>query len=390
MGSTTLNAQPQQAPAPQLPERTSWRERIVGWAPRLIMSPKVRRALQLNPLTRRTSRRHTQELFDLCAGFVYSQALFAFVETGLLDRLKTGPKSVNDLSQTSGLDQAATERLLRATHALSLTRKTDGGAIALAMKGAALVDNPGVIAMIRHHQDLYVDLTDPVDLLKDPDKVTKVGAFWSYLAPDAKDTQTETGVLPYSALMAQSQIMIADAVTASFPFTKYARILDVGGGTGTFLRHVAGVAPDSQLTLFDLPAVAAAAGTELDAAGFGGRIQPIGGSFTEDALPPDQDLVTLVRVAYDHPDRRLKVLLKACFEALKPGGTLLIAEPIADDGERAADAYFGFYLLAMRSGQTRSFPHHQALLEGAGFRDVRRQDTALSDLAKLITARKPG
>jgi demethylspheroidene O-methyltransferase len=85
------------------------------------------------------------------------------------------------------------------------------------------------------------------------------------------------------------------------------------------------------LHLFDLPEVAALARANFERQGIADRATANPGSFLEDALPRGADLVTLIRVAHDHPDADVKTALCAIFEALPVGGTLLLAEPMAQE-----------------------------------------------------------
>jgi len=364
-------------------------DRMRDVVPRLVASPRFRSLIAGIPLIRGVARHQTQALFDLCAGFVYSQILFAFVETGALEKLAEGPLSPEDLAGKTGLTADSAERLLRAAAALDLAAPRSRGRFGLGIRGAALVDNPGVIAMIKHHGDLYKDLSDPVSLLHGTAGRPRIAQYWSYLADDRAESLSEEAAAEYSGLMALSQTMIAELVTDSFPFQNYERILDVGGGTGVFLQHVAAKTPVSALTLFDLPPVASVANRRLERIGLGHRIRTIGGDFATDRLPDGQDLVTLVRVVYDHNDATVLSLLKACRTALRDGGALLIAEPLSGEGPgaRVADAYFGFYLLAMGSGRTRSPAQHTALLNAAGFAKVSTVTTSVPNLVRLILAR---
>ena len=70
-------------------------------------------------------------------------------------------------------------------------------------------------------------------------------------------------------------------------------------------------------------------------------------------------------------------LLRAVAPRLPPGGTLLIAEPMAETpgAEAMGDAYFGFYLLAMGSGRPRTAREIAAArCASAGFARIRRRD----------------
>jgi demethylspheroidene O-methyltransferase len=141
--------------------------------------------------------------------------------------------------------------------------------------------------------------------------------------------------------------------------------------------------------LYDLPPVAARAAARLEAAGLGGRATVYSGDFLQGPLPGGADLASLVRVVHDHDDAEVLRLLGNVRAALPPGGTLLIAEPMSGQAgtEPMADAYFGFYLLAMGQGRPRTPQAVMGLVRAAGFRHVRLRRTARPLLASLVVAR---
>ncbi len=364
-------------------------DRFRGFLPKIAASPRFRSWAARFPLTRPVSRRQTQTLFDLCAGFVYSQILDAFVDSGALDALSKRPHSIDELASLTGLSPDRADRLMRAAAALTLARRCSGDRYALGLNGAALVDNPGVLAMIRHHRDLYQDLADPMALLRGDIEMTEMQRCWGYLADDRSDSLSTAKAAEYSELMALSQTMIAEIVTASFNFKPYRTIMDVGGGTGVFLSYLADVAPDAELTLFDLPQVMPAARKNIETADLSDRIKTTGGDFATGDLPAPVDLITLVRVTFDHSDDTVLALLKACRKALSANGALMIAEPLSGSPkpDRTADAYFGFYLLAMGPGRTRRFDEHSDLLKRAGFGAIEQVRSIQPSLARIILAR---
>ncbi|WP_246263455.1 acetylserotonin O-methyltransferase [Parasphingopyxis algicola] len=328
-------------------------------------------------------------MFDLVAGFAYSQTLYAFVESGLLDLMTAGPRTKTDITSHVGLSLEATERLLRAAASLKLAEPLGDGWWALGAEGAALSGNAGAIAMIRHHHLLYTDLVDPLGLLrKDRAEDGALSRYWSYAgSPDAAHADAEA-VSPYSALMAASQPMVAEQILTGYRFSQYERLLDIGGGDGAFLGALAEAAPELALGLFDLPAVAERARLRLGAAGHAARTAFHPGDFTSDPLPTDYDIVTLVRILHDHDDDAVARLLASIRAALPPGGTLLIAEPMAGTpgAEAMGDAYFGLYLWAMRSGRPRRPEEIGAMLSDAGFSSWRLVRTRQPLIARIIVA----
>lgn len=364
-------------------------DRLAGWRNRLVASPRFQRFAASFPLTKPIAQRQSQALFDLCAGFVYAQVLQACIQLDLFRILEAGPRSVAELAPRLVMTESATERLLGAAAALDLVERRSGGRYGLAMLGAALLGNPGVGAMIAHHRLLYDDLADPLALLRGESRPTALSGYWGYATADQPAAAPPADVAAYSALMAQSQHFVADDILAAYDFGQHRRILDVGGGEGAFLLRVAAQAKAPALTLFDLPAVAARAQVRFEAEGLGPRASTFGGDMHRDALPGGADLVTLVRVLHDHDDAAVRALLARIHACLPPGGTLLIAEPMAGSAEtrRMAEAYFAFYLLAMGSGRARSPEELTAFLREAGFTEIRTLRTRRPLLTGGMTAR---
>jgi demethylspheroidene O-methyltransferase len=287
------------------------------------------------------------------------------------------------------LPQDATDRLLAAAASLRLVEQRSDGRYGLGVLGAALVGNPGVVAMIEHHALLYADLRDPVALLRGERDRTELGRYWAYAGnPDAAALAPEQ-VADYSRLMADSQPLVTREILAAYPLRRHRRLLDVGGGDGSFVCAVAAAVPTLALQLFDLPAVADRASARFAASGLAQRATAFGGDFRRDALPAGADLVTLVRVLFDHPDETVLELLAAVRRTMPADGTLLIAEPMAgtSGAEPMGAAYFGFYLMAMGRGRSRSPADFEQLLGRAGFTDIRLVPTPSPLQTGILVAR---
>ena len=354
------------------------------------------------PLTRPFAQEASRRLFDLCAGFVYSQILSAGVQLGLYEALRDGPLKLPEIAGRLGLDEEATRVLLRASASLDLIEIEDeadkDAAYALGPLGAALLANPGALAMIRHHDALYADLADPVALLKGG-AGPRLSRLWPYAAgPAGTREQSADGTEPggsdmaaYTDLMEASQDIVAREVLASTDFSWARRVLDVGGGSGRFLSAFAARHPDAELHLFDLPAVAAVARQRLGDSHHGRRIAVHEGDFFADPLPEGYDLATLVRIVHDHDDDAVVALLTRIREGLRPGGVVMVAEPMSGDRHSGpiADAYFGFYLRAMGSGRPRTPDEIAGLMKRAGLQRAREIRTSLPVATKIVIAEIP-
>ena len=357
---------------------SSLRDRLVGnpafraWAARFVF-------------TRPVARARARALFDLCAGFVYSQILLACVELDVFSRLAAGPMALEALAGPMRLEAAAAERLLKGAVALQLLERR-GVLYGLGPLGAAMVDNPAVAAMVRHHAAVYRDLSDPVGLLRAGQGA--LGAYWPYARSESPGGLGAGDVAAYSELMAASQPLVAAEVLDAYDVRRHRVLMDVAGGDGRFLVAAGERAPGLRLVLVDLPAVVARAGARFEAAGMAGRAAVVGADAFREALPGGADLVSLVRVVHDHDDAAAMTLLRAVRAAMAPGGTLLLAEPMAEapGAERVGGAYFGLYLLAMGSGRARSARVLCGMLVAAGFGRARVRRTSTPLQTGLIVA----
>jgi demethylspheroidene O-methyltransferase len=364
------------------------RDRLLQLRDRWLASPRFQRLATRFPLTRPIARRRARALFDLCAGFIYSQVLLACVELRLFEILAEGPATTERLAARVDLPPDAMLRLLDAAASLRLVSRRGAGRYGLGDLGAALLGNPAVPAMVAHHRLVYADLADPVALLRGATRSGGLNRFWAYAGGERPGTLAADAVAPYTSLMAASQPLVAAEVLDAYRLDRHRCLLDVGGGNGAFLTAAAARAPDLRLMLFDLPGVVEHARAHLAEVGLAGRTTITGGDFLADPLPTGADVVSLVRIVHDHNDQAALTLLRAVHAALPPGGKLLLAEPMADTpgAEPIGGAYFGFYLLAMGQGRPRTAARLQAMLAEAGFRASRPVATQTPLLTGLIVA----
>ena len=348
---------------------SSLKLRFRQWRSRTVANPKFQAFCTKIPGLSHFAQSRANALYGLTAGFVYSQIFASCVNLGVLNALNDQIQPVSALSSKTGLSIDATGRLLSAAESLGLVTEIEPGFWALDDLGAVAANDPGILAMVRHHSLLYADLADPIALLKQRSRETGIARLWAYSANPAPAGINPEDARTYSELMRISQDAVAREVLAAHDFSIYREVADVGGGHGRFLSRVAAQTPKPLLHLFDLPPVASQGKVALEAEGLGSRLKVTGGSFFDDSVPKGADCYTLVRVLYDHDDEAALRILKAVRAAMQPGATLIIAEPMGGPkGAQAhVNAYFSFYLLAMASGRCRSAKTHIALAKQAGF-----------------------
>ena len=341
----------------------SWRETLAGTrhrgANRLIAESALPALGGRSPLTRPIARKRARALFDLCAGFVYSQILLACVRLRLFEFLADGPRSVEAVAAhigaaaRIGIAPSATPRR-RCGSCSALPRRSLRPRTTRRGDAAAIPASPPWSSITRCSTPT---LRDPVALLRgEKSRRSSAGS-----GPMRQMVARANRAAPATDREAQRLQRADVAVAASGRRGRSRRLSDSPTRLPARRRRRRGRLPrggrgaarrDCKLMLFDLPPVADRRRQRARDAGprrAGWRSSAA--SFLTDPLPAGADLVSLVRVLHDHDDDSALALLRAAHAALPPGGTLLIAEPMAGAPGRRADRRRLFRLLPVAMGQ---------------------------------------
>ncbi|MDQ1041655.1 hypothetical protein QFZ75_008157 [Streptomyces sp. V3I8] len=124
--------------------------------------------------------------------------------------------------------------------------------------------------------------------------------------------------------------VLGDQLTGAFDFAAHGLVADIGGARGNLAAQILGAAGHLKGIVFDLPEMEPFAKELIAERGLEGRLAFHGGSFFTDPLP-EADVLVLGHVLHDWaPDIRRTLTLKA-WEAVRPGGALLVYDRMLDD-----------------------------------------------------------
>jgi len=120
------------------------------------------------------------------------------------------------------------------------------------------------------------------------------------------------------------------AFANKFDFSSYQTLCDIGGAGGYLSAQVAMNHDHMQCTSFDLPPVSPIAMENIDNMGLADRINIQSGDFFADDFPK-ADVITMGNILHDWGTEDKKTLMKKAYQALTPGGSLVVIENIIDD-----------------------------------------------------------
>lgn len=305
------------------------------------------------------------QLLQLSDGYWSACALHAAVRLGVFTALADGLSDAAALAERCGADARALAMLLDAVCALGLLDK-DGDTFAnTAFAKKYLVrespDYTGHIILHHHHlMPSWARLHQAV-LSGEPVRERV-----------ATDEEWRESFLMGMFNLAMD---LAPKVVPLIDLAGRCRLLDLGGGPGTYAIHFCQHNPELMATIFDLPASRPFAQQTIARFGLADRIDFRGGDFLTDEIPGRYDVAWLSHILHGESPERCRALVAKAAAALEPGGMLLIQEFVLDDAKDGPlfPALFSLnMLLGTSGGQAYSEREIREMLSAAGVRDLHR------------------
>ncbi|RRQ88637.1 methyltransferase [Streptomyces griseofuscus] len=173
----------------------------------------------------------------------------------------------------------------------------------------------------------------------------------------------------------------------AYDWSPHTSVVDVGGARGNLASQIVRARPHLAGHVFDLPEMEPFAKELIADLGLGGRLEFHGGSFFTDPLP-SADVVVLGHVLHDWDPKQRSLLIHKAFDAVNPGGTLLVYDRMLDDEpEHAENLVISLDMLLVTDGGSE-YPAAEIIgyAEHAGF--ARTEVTPLGDYDTLVTCYK--
>lgn len=155
------------------------------------------------------------------------------------------------------------------------------------------------------------------------------------------------------------------AIVGAYDFSRFERIVDVGGGRGLLLAEILAANPRLRGVLYDLPAVVADA-LALRQEPISQRCEIIGGDFFQ-GVPPGADAYIMKGIIHDWNDEAALKILKNCRHAIHSDGRLLAVESVLTPSTDPRTALMDMLMMVLTSGRERTESEFRSLLQEAGF-----------------------
>jgi ubiquinone/menaquinone biosynthesis C-methylase UbiE len=322
-------------------------------------------------------------------GFAYAPPLIisAAVSNKVFDALQNGAKTVEQVSKQTGASVRGLRAIMDALVGLELLKKDRKGKYSLTPESEAfLISNkPGTVAgffssILPQLNSRWLRLSDavrdgrPVVAVNEETEGTE---FFSQLVEN---------IIPMSYGGAQK---LADHLKVSKTKDQL-RVLDLAAGSGIWGIALAEKSPRVRVAAVDWAGMIPTTKQITRKFGVSDRFEFIGGDLLEANFGNGYDIATLGHILHSEGEQRSRQLLKKTFGALKPGGTIAIAEWLVNDRrtEPTHSLMFAVQMLVnTERGDTFSFNEIKSWLEDAGFKKVRKLEAP--GPSPLLLATKP-
>lgn len=329
--------------------------------------------------------RERLRIYALQDGAVRSRTLAFCLRLGLFDVLDASPKRPEELAAELGLAPRVYPTLLSFLAAQGLVRKLDDGRFANTEAASAFLvrSSPRYVG---GRALLFDGFYEAIGHLHE---ALATGRPWTARGQhDMFASFSEEDQRWFAEGMLANAIHGGEALLRVVDLSSVRHLVDVGGGPGGYAIAIARAYPEIRVTIFDLPGVEPIARENVRRAGLEGRVAFVAGSFFDDPLPSGGDAILLSSVLHDWEDEDCARILQRCFQALEPGGLVIVTEPmLADDYTGPDHPSVSGLTMVLLGGRNRTRSEIADMLCQAGFVEPWCSDLGLQN--STVTGRKP-
>ena len=306
------------------------------------------------------------ELLEVSGFFWKTAVLHTAVKLDVFTGIGDGQVSAIELSQQLKADRNGVTRLLDALVAMELLLKIDGNyANSDSSQTFLTKTSPQYLGhIIMHHHHL-------VESWSNLDQAVQSGKAIRNRSSFSREEWRESFLMG----MFNLAMGLAPQIVPRIDLLSRKRLLDLGGGPGTYAIHFCLENPQLQAEVYDLPTTRPFAEKTISKFNLTDRISFVDGNYLEDPIPGSYDVAWLSHILHAEGPLDCRSIIQKAVGAVVPGGLIIIHEFILNnsmDGPLFPALFSLNMLLGTESGQSYSEQQLTDMLTDAGVKNIRR------------------
>jgi SAM-dependent methyltransferase len=325
-------------------------------------------------------------IMDMASAFYDSCVLFTASDLGIFAKLSELGRADSDIiAGKCGLNRRATRLLLDACAALGLLLK-EGSLYSNAPETEAFLvpGSPADLSRaIRYNRDVYPAWGKLGEFLRTGEPVERPEI---HLGEDPERTRT------FVLSMHSRALGIGRAVLPFLDLSGRKKLLDVGGGPGTYSMLIARRNPEIECTVLDLPEVVRVADELIQAEKMQDRVKTLAGDYHALTFPSHNDVVNFFGVLHQESENFIISLLRKAHNAMVSGGIIHVLDMMTD-ATRTRPKFSSLFAVNMgltaQHGWVFSDTDLKSWLSEAGFAEFACRPLPPPMPHWLVSARRP-
>ncbi|OLC87058.1 MAG: hypothetical protein AUJ08_01180 [Thaumarchaeota archaeon 13_1_40CM_3_50_5] len=338
-----------------------------------------------------------EPIFQMITGFWVSKALMAAVELEVFTKISGKQVTLQQLQDILEMEQRPTDVFATSLASLGLLKVTTENGRRL-YSNSALAD----LFLDKNKSSYMGDIVTMFDkrLYKGWDKLVlalktnkpvsaEEGGGAETIFDQAKSKEKIEEIKKFTHSMHGVSIGPAMALAKSFDFSKYRKMVDIGGGSGVYCIEVVKRNPNISAVVLDLEPVCQVAQEYIGKFNLQDKIQTTALDFWKEPLPSGYDVAFLSHILHDYDQDKDTFLLKKICDSLNNDGVVLISEWLINDEKTGPppSALMGLNMIVESyGGRNYSFAEISKMLKTAGFKRIEKRPLATP--AELIVGYK--
>lgn len=325
-------------------------------------------------------------LMQLALAYRSSAVLFAALDLDIFSALARGPRTAEDIAAGTTLHVPALRLVLDACVAEGLLSTADGSYANTPLANAFLVrDSPAFSAnSFKYVQNLYDTWGRLTDLVR---QGTPPMPAAEYMGNDKARTRA------FVLGMHERAKGIGSVLPHLVSLAGRKHLIDVGGGPGTYSVGMVTANPGLRSTVLDVPGVLEVSRELVDQSGVGDRITLMPGDYLTSPFGSGYDAALLSGMMHRETPDNCKLLLRKAFDALEPGGLVIVSDVFFDDDRKQTPTFAVYFALNMMltsdHGSAHAKTEMKRWMEEVGFTGVDIKELPKPNPHTLLIGTRP-